>query len=374
MPSAHVSPFRHASIALTFTLVLATIPALAAGQLPLREQCAQLKKRVPLNDGPAYAATVASVDKLTSALLAEGIALRAEVLAAMKTGFGDDSWGLFDMAWGRSLRSKIAALNRVYWGLTERFLRYDRDVSECVRHIGTGWETELFTRLEFALRAQQVSGERDTVRNLLDSLKATIGSVENDRNTRIARTVAVLSVLLTCLTLVLVGFQIALAKAQNRLVREQVDITKRQDALNREVLSRRPDLSLRINDADDSLALTDPPYQLTFSVFNAGNKGARGFYNTVSIPTALQLATRDSYFGNLSRAAEREINGVPYSIFQNYVENPAFPQRATRIGDLLLTGPEGEYTLLWQISTDGGLFPSSGQLGRFTLRTQRPGE
>jgi len=268
--------------------------------------------------------------------------------------------------------------------LENEFAAYDGDVSSCLIILST-LRTELFTQLAHVVYASQIAAQRDLLQALLRELHDQVSRYSDGARSLVATVVslvvAAISGLASLTALALVRRQIGLMRNQDALMREQtsiaarqLDISSRQDEFNRTLLSRRPQLELRINGERTSTAVERATAEkivtldLEFAVHNAGDKSARGFYNNVLIPSALQPVSSSSYIGNLSRACETDVEGVRYGLYQNFKDEPAFPGRTLKIGNVSLRGWGGEYKILWQIVAEDGVFPSMERLGEFILK------
>ena len=322
-------------------------------------------------------------------LLERGQRLRERIVREQQviSGTNVSALGAFSEVLSSTTRQQLEARATT---LEKEFAAYDKDVSSCLVVLST-LRTELFTQLAHVVYASQIAAQRDLLQSLLRDLHEQVARYSSQTRSLVTTTLSLLvgaiSAFASVTALVLVLRQIALMRRQDRLMREQteiadrqLDISRRQDEFNRMLLARRAALELLINRGKSRVTVrvsetgATLTFNLEFSVENSGNKTARGFYNTVYIPSTLMNASASSYLGNLSRAGELEIGGAKYSVYQNFKEEPVFPSRSLKIGSLALRGPRGDYTMLWQIVAEDGVFPGEAHVGEFAVRVLPEGE
>lgn len=267
--------------------------------------------------------------------------------------------------------------------LEKEFATYDEDVSSCLIILST-LRTELFTQLAHVVYASQIAAQRDLLQALLRELHDQLSRYSDGARSLVANVaslfVAAISAFASMMALALVWRQVGLMRKQDAIMREQtsiaarqLDISSRQDEFTRMLLARKPRLELSINGERASTAVEThttaetATLDLEFAVYNSGDKAARGFYNNVFIPGTLRLASSSSYLGNLSVAHNVDVGGVNYAQYQNFKDEPVFPERALRIGNLSFHGERGEYKILWQIVAEDGVFPSPARHGEFIV-------
>ncbi|MDO8356937.1 MAG: hypothetical protein Q7U76_11160 [Nitrospirota bacterium] len=132
-----------------------------------------------------------------------------------------------------------------------------------------------------------------------------------------------------------------------------------------------PALRLYLEGADEngSPVITSPTFEaLRFCVKNVGEQTIRDYRNTVFIPQAFRRPSSESYIDNLSKQDEVMIGEQEYVVYGNFISNPIYKYESIRIGQLILQADPGEYTLLWKIHCDDGIFPTEETYGQIKLR------
>jgi len=114
---------------------------------------------------------------------------------------------------------------------------------------------------------------------------------------------------------------------------------------------------------------TSPSFEdFRFCVKNIGQQTVRDYRNTVLIPKAFRRPSSQSYLGNLSAQGETIIEAKEYIVYGNFAQTPIYKNELIRIGQLILQADPGNYTFLWKIRCDDGVFPGEDNYGQIQVR------
>jgi hypothetical protein len=133
----------------------------------------------------------------------------------------------------------------------------------------------------------------------------------------------------------------------------------------------KTNLRLLIEGTDDTGWVVIPHQALEplkFIVVNDGEITVRDYRNTVFIPMAFIRTSSSSYLTNLSSDSQQTIGEQDYRVYTNFISAPIYKEERARIGLLPLKADPGEYTFLWQIRCDNGVFPTETTYGEIKIR------
>lgn len=108
------------------------------------------------------------------------------------------------------------------------------------------------------------------------------------------------------------------------------------------------------------------PYK--FCVKNIGQATVRDFRTTVLIPGAFRRPSSLSYIGDFTKQGETYLEDLPYVIYGSLIQSPIYKGEQLPIGQLILQADPGDYTFLWKIQCEDGVFPREDMYGRIQLR------
>ncbi len=127
-------------------------------------------------------------------------------------------------------------------------------------------------------------------------------------------------------------------------------------------------LSLAGADPDGSRVVPSPPLEyFSFMVTNMGEQTVRDFRITLLIPLAFREMSSKPYPGKLSQIEMPEIDDRPYRNYGSFIQAPLYQKETIRIGTLDLEVKPGDYTILWRIQCDGGVFPTDKAYGEIKI-------
>ena len=121
---------------------------------------------------------------------------------------------------------------------------------------------------------------------------------------------------------------------------------------------------------EDGIAVfTTPSFDsFHFCVKNTGEQTVRDYRNTILIPQAFRWPSSPFAFKNLSKQDDIAIGDQQYVICGNLLQTPIYKNEQIRIGSLILQADPGDYTILWKIRCDDGVFPSEDTYGQILIR------
>ena len=161
-------------------------------------------------------------------------------------------------------------------------------------------------------------------------------------------------------TVLLLALTLLVVLRQLFVTQRQMEILLRQDALNREVLSRRVRLLM--------YAKPEPPGQLVVFCRNDGNKTAQNFYWHLFIPITVSRYGVWNAAGKeiLSTTGIESQDGALYRHYNGFVPDPLYPTRMTPVARIATH--DMRLPLWWStISEDGADPTSDGEMQRMEL-------
>jgi len=178
----------------------------------------------------------------------------------------------------------------------------------------------------------------------------------------------VLTLIVSAVTLGLVFRQVQIMnqqqktmQSQSSLMQRQLEITQKQDELMASQLSKRADLSLKVDfkilrQQDKSIR----GYTFSFSVCNKGNKSATDHYWHIRVPFEFSRLQRMEGSENAEyQPKSDEKNGQGYSYYSGFTAEPVYPSRTKLIGEISLGDIPLDKTcvVLWKMIAEDGAFP-----------------
>jgi hypothetical protein len=197
--------------------------------------------------------------------------------------------------------------------------------------------------------------------SFLSKLAAAWSSIQaGDRAAIIIAIIAVMAVALVIYQTSLLIVQSDLMKRLSRIMERQHEILERQLAQRMEF-----DLTYELRHH------TDDTFIIEFRVKNTGTKTANGFYWLILTPVKefhelLRADVTAPVFGAVTHV---EMDGVKYRETSIYRSEPLYPGRATTlaVSYLMKEKAKAPFHVWWQISSEGGLSPDGGAMGKITV-------
>ena len=189
---------------------------------------------------------------------------------------------------------------------------------------------------------------------------AWAGIQPGDRATIIIAVIAIMAV-------ALVIYQTSLLMLQTDLMKRHARIMERQH----EILERQLAQRLEFEMSYELRHHTDDTFIIEFRVKNTGTKTANGFYWLILTPVKEfhELLRADVTTPVFRAGTHVEMDGVKYRETSTYRSEPLYPGRTTTLAVSYLMKEKARvpFFLWWQISSEGGLSPDGGGLGKITV-------
>ncbi len=197
--------------------------------------------------------------------------------------------------------------------------------------------------------------------SFLSKLAAAWAGIQpGDRAAIIIAIIAVMAVALVIYQTSLLILQTDLMKRQSRIMERQHEILERQLAQR---LGFEMTYELRHHTGDTFI--------VEFRVKNTGTKAANGFYWLILTPVnEFHELLRADVTAPVFRAGNHvEMDGVKYRETSIYRSDPLYPGRATTLAVSYLMKEKAKvpFFVWWQISSEGGVFPDGGEMGKITV-------
>jgi hypothetical protein len=189
---------------------------------------------------------------------------------------------------------------------------------------------------------------------------AWTGIQPGDRAAIIIAIVAIMAAALVIYQTILLILQSDLMKRQTRIMERQHEILERQ-------LAQRLEFAMTY----ELRHHTDDTFIIEFRVKNTGTKAANGFYWLLLTPIHEfhELLRADVTAPVFPAGTHVEIDGVKYRETSIYRSEPLYPGRATTLAVSYLMKEKARvpFFVWWQISSEGGLSPDGGEMGKMTV-------
>lgn len=130
-------------------------------------------------------------------------------------------------------------------------------------------------------------------------------------------------------------------------------------------------LSVILDGADESgiIEISPPMFNpLIFRVKNEGERSVPDYKITILVPQAFTRPTSPSYIKGLEEQGEIMQGELCFNVYGSSITRPIYKKQTEKIGELILKADPGEYTLLWKIHCDDGIFPTEETYGKIKLR------
>jgi len=163
-----------------------------------------------------------------------------------------------------------------------------------------------------------------------------------------------------------------LLEQQLSVMQRQFVIIDRQDKISQRFASMRPNLRLEIEaherPSSDSGAEKKINYDLSFTIYNGGDKPSKNYSIYIFVPS--ELLYLHSYA--FARGGDLVIDQTKYQYFTLFVRDSILPKQRVRSGVLSFQGPPQQLTVQWKIEAEEGIFPSNGHYGSITVPVENP--
>jgi hypothetical protein len=180
--------------------------------------------------------------------------------------------------------------------------------------------------------------------------------------------VGVAAIVLAWRQLALMNVQSAVMADQTKLATKQTEISERQLVLTMrqdEILLRTARLSIEVSEVAGEPS--DGVSRFSIAVRNDGTRGARGIYVhlTLKDASARDFAFLTSKGTPPTVSRQRNASNGSIALVSAYFEGPFLMPRSTHIGRIEFVRSQFPrwIELMWQISSEDGVFPSPGTPG-----------
>jgi hypothetical protein len=178
---------------------------------------------------------------------------------------------------------------------------------------------------------------------------------------------AILIAIIAIMAVALVVYQTSLLILQAELMKRQSSIVERQHEILERQLAQRPEFEMTY----ELRYHTDDTFLIEFRVKNTGTKSANGFYWLILTPVNEfhEFLRADVTAPVFSVGTHVELDGVKYRETSIYRPEPLYPGRATTVAVSYILKEKARvpFLLWWQITSEGGLSPDSGEMGQITV-------
>jgi hypothetical protein len=175
------------------------------------------------------------------------------------------------------------------------------------------------------------------------------------------------AIVIAVVVVAVVVYQTGLMLAQGDLLKRQLRIMQRQQEIWERHLAQRPgfEMTYALQPSDDDMFLIE------FRARNTGTRTASGFYWLLLTPVNEfhELLRPDVHSNVLPVETHVEIEAAKYRQTTLYHPEPLYPGREATlaVSYLLKDKARAPFAVWWQITSEGGISPEHGELGRMTI-------
>jgi hypothetical protein len=175
------------------------------------------------------------------------------------------------------------------------------------------------------------------------------------------------AIVISVVAVAVVIYQTSLMIVQSDLLKRQLRIMQRQQDILEQQLAQRVsfDMTYRLRHHSDDTFLIE------FRAKNTGTKAAHGFYWLICTPVNEfhELLRPDVTSKVFPTETHVEIEAVKYRKTSVYCAEPLYPGRETTVAVSYLMKEKARvpFAVWWQITSEGGLSPEHGELGKITI-------
>src|SRR5919108_3011348 len=172
------------------------------------------------------------------------------------------------------------------------------------------------------------------------------------------------ALVISLVAIALVIYQTSLMVLQSDLMKRQLRIMERQHEILERQLAQRVSFDMTYELHHHS----DDTFLIEFRVKNTGNRSASGFYWLILTPINEfhELLRPDVASKVLPAELQVEIEASKYRQTSAYRAEPLYPGREATVAVSYLMKEKARtpFPVWWQITSEGGLSPDHGQLGK----------
>lgn len=175
------------------------------------------------------------------------------------------------------------------------------------------------------------------------------------------------AIVIALVAIALVVYQTSLMILQSDLMKRQIRVMEGQHTILQRQLAQRAELAM-------SYVLrhqTDDTFLIEFHVKNTGVKSANGFYWRILTPINEfhELLRADITAPVFPVGSHLELGAVKYRQTDAFRPEPLYPGRDTTLAVSYLFKEKARvpFCVWWQISSEDGLSPDTGELGKITV-------
>jgi hypothetical protein len=176
-----------------------------------------------------------------------------------------------------------------------------------------------------------------------------------------------MAILIAVVAAVVVVYQTTLMMVQSDLLKRQLRLMERHQETLERYLARRATLDLTYELRHES----DDTFLIEFRAKNTGSKTASGFYWLILTPVNEfhELLRPDVTSKVLPVETHVEIEATKYRQTSGYRAEPLYPGREATLAVSYLMKEKAKvpFAVWWRITSESGLAPEHGELGRLTI-------
>jgi hypothetical protein len=175
------------------------------------------------------------------------------------------------------------------------------------------------------------------------------------------------AIVFSLVAIAVVVYQTSLMIVQSDLLKRQLRILGQQQEILERVLAQRPSFELAYALHHQS----DDTFLIEFRAKNTGTKSANGFYWRILTPVNEfhELLRPDVASKVFPVETHVEIEAAKYRETSAYRAEPLYPGRLTTlaVSYILKEKARTPFAVWWQITSEGGVAPEDGELGKLTI-------
>jgi hypothetical protein len=175
------------------------------------------------------------------------------------------------------------------------------------------------------------------------------------------------AIVISVVAMAVVIYQMSLMIVQSDLLKRQLRIMERQHEILERQLAQRVSLDMTYELRHHS----DDTFLIEFRVKNTGTKAANGFYWLIFTPVNEfhELLRPDVTSKVFPVETHVEIEAAKYRQTSVYCAEPLYAARETTVAVSYVMKEKAKVPIAvwWQITSEGGLFPDHGELGKITI-------
>jgi hypothetical protein len=175
------------------------------------------------------------------------------------------------------------------------------------------------------------------------------------------------AIVISVVAMAIVVYQTCLMIVQSDLLKRQLRILGHQQEILERQLAQRPSFEMAYALHHES----DDTFRIEFQAKNTGTKSANGFYWLILTPVNEfhELLRPDVASKVFPVETYVEIEAAKYRQISAYRAEPLYPGRETTlaVSYILKDKTKTPFAVWWQITSEGGVAPEDGKLGRLSI-------